>query len=56
MKFLCSRREKQENEENNKDDEDDDDTIKNGFVPIGQAVKNAEVRSGAATTTIDGET
>jgi hypothetical protein len=27
----------------------------NGFVPIGQAVKNAEVRSAAATTTI-GET
>jgi len=29
--------------------------MKNGFVPIGQAVKNAEVRTAAATT-INGET
>jgi hypothetical protein len=48
------RREKQESVENN--NEEDDDTIRNGFVPIGQAVKNAEVRTAAATTTtIDGE-
>jgi hypothetical protein len=30
--------------------------MKNGFVPIKQAVKNAEVRSAAATTDINGET
>jgi hypothetical protein len=30
--------------------------MKNGFVPINQAVKNAEVRSAAATTATDGET
>jgi hypothetical protein len=31
--------------------------MKNGFVPISQAVKNAEVRTTAATTsTINGET
>jgi hypothetical protein len=31
--------------------------MKNGFVPIGQAIKNAEVRTAAATTTIiNGET
>lgn len=47
--FFFSRREKEENLENNNDD--DEDTLKNGFVPIGQAVKNAEVRSAAATTT-----
>ncbi len=44
---------RREKEENNNDEEED--TIKNGFVPIGQAVKNAEVRTAAATTTIDGE-
>ena len=34
---------------NGKEDADnvDEDTMKRGFVPIGQAVKNAEVRSRA---------
>ncbi|CAF0974824.1 unnamed protein product [Adineta steineri] len=47
---LRDEREKQEAEEDNKDknkddDDDDEDTIKKGFVPIGQAVKNAEKNS-----------
>lgn len=36
---LFYRREKEEGEEA----ENEEDTIKNGFVPINQAVKNAEV-------------
>ncbi len=52
--FVFFRREKEESVENNQDE--DDDTVKNGFVPIGQAVKNAEVRSAAATSTINDET
>jgi hypothetical protein len=43
--FFCFRREKEEGGENDKDN--DDDAIRSGFVPIDQAVKNAEVRSTA---------
>lgn len=49
--YLHFRREKQEGTEN-----EEDDATKNGFVPIGQAIKNAEVRSAAATTVVNGET
>ena len=31
-------------------EEENEDTIKAGFVPINQAVKNAEVRSAVAAT------
>ena len=40
MNILICRREKEEEEE---EAENEEDTIKNGFVPINQAVKNAEV-------------
>lgn len=43
--FFCFRREKEEGGENDKDN--DDEAIRSGFVPINQAVKNAEVRSTA---------
>ena len=55
--FLYSRRDREEGLK--PDDDGDDETMKKGFVPIGQAVKNAEVRTTAATantTNINGET
>lgn len=51
--FSCFRRDKEEG--TNDDNDEDDETIKNGFVPIENAVKNAEVRSAAATTIDDGK-
>ena len=56
VNFFSFRREEQEGNQNDNNDGDDDDTIKNYFIPISHAVKNAEVRSAAATTTVTGET
>lgn len=50
--MIGFRREKEEGADNDKDN--DDDTLKSGFVPIGQAVKNAEVRA-TATIPVNGE-
>ena len=56
LNFFSFRREEQESNQNDNNDDDDDAMIKNGFIPISHAVKNAEVRSAAATTTVTGET
>ncbi|CAF0828943.1 unnamed protein product [Rotaria sordida] len=49
---VQKQREEREKEEGTKNDDndEDDDTMKNGFVPIGQAVKNAERNSSEKST------
>ena len=44
----CFRREKEEGGKKDDEEEENEDVLKRGFVPIGQAVKNAEVRDAAA--------
>lgn len=54
LNLAFFRREKEEGGKPDNDDEDDD-AVKQGFVPIGQAVKNAEVRTAASTPTVHGQ-
>ena len=48
LKIDVFRREKEEGAKKDNEDEENEDVIKRGFVPIGQAVKNAEVRDASA--------